>query len=163
MCRVSWNLGALTSWTPLGHIGLIPYLHYRIIFWLHTNRSLLAKKFLAFYGNKSSLPYSQAPAICPYPEPDQSRLSIPVLWSNFSNQTKMSQCTLIKHPLTNLLKISSLTPVHYTQTDGKTDMEQHCCKYWLRIRQTATTHIGAILNLRVYIRLGHNRTHPDSV
>jgi len=30
------------------------------------------KKFLAFYRNKTLLPHSQAPAICPYPEPDQS-------------------------------------------------------------------------------------------
>jgi hypothetical protein len=32
----------------------------------------LVKKFTAFYGTESSLPYSQVPATCPYPEPTPS-------------------------------------------------------------------------------------------
>jgi len=57
--------------------------------------------------------------ICPYTEPDHSSLSIPLLLSNFSNQTKQRQRTLIKYPGVNFLKIFSLTPVHYMQTEGR--------------------------------------------
>ena len=34
----------------------------------------LAKKFPTFYGTEGSLPHSQAPTTCPYPESDQSSL-----------------------------------------------------------------------------------------
>jgi len=34
--------------------------------------SQLVKKFPAFYGTEFSLPYSQVPATCPYPEPTPS-------------------------------------------------------------------------------------------
>jgi len=34
--------------------------------------SQLVKKFPAFYGTQGSLPQSQVPATCPYPEPDRS-------------------------------------------------------------------------------------------
>jgi hypothetical protein len=33
--------------------------------------SQLVKKFPTFYGTQGSLPHSQEPATCPYPEPDQ--------------------------------------------------------------------------------------------
>ena len=38
----------------------------------------LVKKFPAFYGTEGSLPHSQAPATCPYPEPDQPSICLPI-------------------------------------------------------------------------------------
>jgi len=70
----------------------------------------VVRKFLAFYRDKSSLVHSQAPTRSIQP-------SIPLLLFYFSNQTKQRQRTLIKHPAVNSLKISSLTTVHYMQTD----------------------------------------------
>jgi len=38
----------------------------------------LVKKFTAFDGTEDSLPHSQAPATCPYSEPDQPGICLPI-------------------------------------------------------------------------------------
>jgi hypothetical protein len=42
------------------------------------NRPLAIEEIPASYGIQSSLPFSQEPSICPYPEPDQSNPCLPI-------------------------------------------------------------------------------------
>jgi len=69
-------------------------------------------KFITAFTSTRHLSLSWARSIQP---------AIPLLFPNFSMQTNSVNVPLIKLPVVNLLKVSSLTPVHYMQTDGKKD------------------------------------------
>ena len=76
------------------------------------SRILWKQMFITAFTSTRHLSLSWASSI---------QLAIPLILYNFSNQTIQRQSTLIKHPVVNLLKISSLTPVHYMQSDGWKD------------------------------------------
>ena len=76
--------------------------------------SQIVKKFPAFYGARCSLPHSQAPATCPYPEPDQST-SWRSIFSIFLPSTPRSSKWLFSSGLpSKTLCASLLSPLRRT-------------------------------------------------
>ena len=118
------------------------------------SRILLKQKFITAFTSTRPLSLSWARSIQP---------AIPLLLSNSSNQTKQRRRTLIKHPVVNLLKVSSLTPVHYMQTDERKDRFVAALLSIVIAPSPKSNHSKVIiLILRVFIRFAHNRSHPDS-
>jgi hypothetical protein len=66
-----------------GYHKVLPIPHYIMTIWgrvLYQKLKVpqLVKKYLAFYETQSSLPHSQKPTTCPYPNPDQFSPCLPI-------------------------------------------------------------------------------------
>ena len=89
LCMLEFIMDFHSNYLNIHRISLVPFriltyllltylLTYLLNYLLHEAvlleklpGSKLVKKFLGLYGTRSSLPYLQVPATCPYPQPDQ--------------------------------------------------------------------------------------------